>query len=70
MHLDLPSLDVGNLERGEAAIGQEPPEGLRDQVAPNSPGPRSHACLTLFAYCSPPSPDPVHPSLHLEGILP
>ena len=55
MHLDLPSVDVGNMERGDAAIGQEAPEGPRDQIAPNSPGPRSHACLTLFATVAPPS---------------
>lgn len=64
--MDLPREHVGNLERGDAVIGQEPPEGLRDLIAANSPGPGSHACLTLFATLEPPLA-PVHPSL--KGTL-
>ena len=39
--MDLPRGYVSNLERGDAVIGQEAPEGLRDQIAANSPGPRT-----------------------------
>ena len=54
--LDLPRPDVGNLERGDAVIGQEVPEGLRDQQS----RPTQPRVLRPICHCSPPL-EPLEP---------